>query len=71
MVVRRLWRLKYKSNRRAISRIRDNLQNMTQNDEFEKDMAGSFQMLISNNVISDSLRNIAEARLRNMEQRCQ
>lgn len=69
--MRRVWRLKDKSNKRAIVRSKKASQGMTQNNDSNQDMDHHFDAMLSNASIAPPMRAVVEARLANMEQRKQ
>ena len=69
--VRRVWRLKYKSNQRAVVRSKKALEGLPQNQDVDEEMNNQFDSMLSNASVTSAMRTIAEARLANMERRKQ
>ena len=69
--VRRVWRLKYKSNQRAVVRSKQAFEGLPQNQDVDEEMNNQFDSMLSNASVTSAMRAIVEARLANMERRKQ
>ena len=69
--MRRLWRLKYKSGKRAIIHERMASSGQVAENACHADSQYQAATQLANDLISTSMRNIVQARLRNIEKRTQ